>query len=226
MIPYCFWQWISDNDRVLDNVIVGMQCQLLQTGSCRQEAAGRKWVEITNSVTGAHEPVRTHSRSLQTTTCTHTLLVLQTYFDPYVHFDVYVCSYLGLLAPAFVVALVLQATNAQVGRTTGGSPYFPVIIGKSTHFPSSPTSTVMMVILERKEVYWINWSFTTHPHTYNTLIKLYPISSRFTAQCHNCITWFLLHILGTPTDTVNNWFSHRLSLNYLYHVTWQAPKLL
>ena len=32
----------------------------------------------------------------------------------------------------------------------------------------------------------------------------YPINSRFTAQSHNCITWFLLHIPRTPTDTVNN----------------------
>ena len=125
---------VFDNESLTMIEFLTMSLWECNVSFCRQAAAGRKWVDITNSVTGAHEPVRTHSRSLQTATCTHTLLVLQTYFDPYVHFDVYVRSYLGLLAPAFVVALVLQATNAQVGRTTGGSPYFPVIIGKSTHF--------------------------------------------------------------------------------------------
>ena len=108
-------QVVFDNESltmkwVLDNVIVGMQCQLLQTGSCRQEMSRGHQLCYRSSWTSTNP--------LQTATCTPTLLELQTYFDPYVRFDVDVRSYLGLLAPAFVVALVLQATNAQVGRVS------------------------------------------------------------------------------------------------------------
>ena len=161
------WQWI------LNNEFLTMSLWECNVSFCRQATAeaGNGSRSPTLLLVGGYyqelmkqyEPTTNHYRLLPALTRSwyyrHLLILMYVLMLP---------SYSGLLAPAFVayhinVAQVVQATSAQVERGTSRSPYFPAIVGKSLlsiHFSSSPTITVMVVILERKEALP-----PTHTHT-------------------------------------------------------------